>query len=738
MKCQHVFFAVVLAAQAIGCGSQNPSSDRSGTKSERASKIKADGQQATVTETVTVTQTVTDTQTYTDTATATVSRSSTQTQTGTGTVTATSTRTATVTVVGTVTHTATSTATATATQTQGGVLSYNQIYVLTGTVTSTNTATVYYTQWAHSKGNTATATTTQYILTTGSKVVTATVTSTFNGTETKTVTATVTGSGTSTGTTTVTVTATMTSSSVNAGGGGRTVTATGTATNTATQSWTYHRTATVTLTATSTTTNTLTGTNTITTTVTSTTTPTVTTTNTVTVTTPSTVTQTVTNTTTSTRTTTSTATQTSTANYVVTPSALDFGSVGVGSTSAPMNLTVENPSGQAEPIPTVAFSAGETSHFSVPTATSTCDALGGWLGPNQTCTVAIVFSPTDAGVVTESVTVGGTTVALQGTGVSTTYVVTPSALDLGSVVLGSTSIPMDLTVQNPTGQWEPIPTVAFSGGETSHFSVSTATSTCDALGGWLGPNQTCTMAIFFSATEAGVVTESATVGGTTVALQGTGVSATYVVAPSALDLGSVVLGSTSIPMDLTVQNPTGQWEPVPTVAFSGGETSHFSVSTATSTCDALGGWLGPNQTCTMAIFFSATEAGVVMESATVGGTTVALQGTGVSATYVVAPSALDFGSVGVGSTSIPMDLTAQNPTGQWEPVPTVAFSGGETSHFFVSTATSTCDALGGWLGPNQTCTMAIFFSATGPGVVTESVTVGGTTVALQGAGLTAP
>ncbi len=312
MKRRHLLCAAAVAAIAIGCGPQGPSSDPSGEKSELAGKIKASGQQATATRTVTITQTLTDSQTYTGTTTGTVTHTSTRTQTGTGTTTTTSTRTATGTVTGTLTRTGTSTATATATQTQGNVLSYNQIYVLTGTVTSTNTATAYYAQWPHSQGNTATATTNQFILTTASKAVTSTVTSTFNGTETKTVTATVTGSGTSTGTATVTVTATMTSVSFNAGGGGKTVTATGTATNTATQSWTYHQTATVTRTLTNTTTNTLTATNTITSTVTSTITPTTTSTSTATVTTTDNVTQTVTNTSTSTRTTTSTATQTAT------------------------------------------------------------------------------------------------------------------------------------------------------------------------------------------------------------------------------------------------------------------------------------------------------------------------------------------------------------------------------------------------------------------------------------------
>jgi len=278
--------------------------------------------------TITRTETSTATATATGTRTGTVTQTATQTRTATATVTATATRTTTSTSTGTQTATASKTATATQTQTQGQVLSYNQVYVLSGTVTSTNTATVYYTQWAHSKGTTATATTTQFIQTTGAKTVTATVTSTFNGTETKTATASMIGSGTTTGTVTVTVTATQTSSSTNGGGGGRTVTSTGTATGTATQSWTYHQTATVTTTVTTTSTNTVTGTRTVTSTVTSTTTPTLTNTGTVTVTStatvtsPTTVTSTVTNsgttTDTSTVTTTGTVTNTNTVNQTQT------------------------------------------------------------------------------------------------------------------------------------------------------------------------------------------------------------------------------------------------------------------------------------------------------------------------------------------------------------------------------------------------------------------------------------
>jgi hypothetical protein len=222
---RYLLLAFAILGPAVGCGSKS-APDQSG-ESPRDIQGRLKGQTtytATATETATATTTATHTATETQTTTASTSSTGTRTGSAPGT--------------------------------------YQQIYTFTGTITSTGTAIVYYASWAHSKGNTATATTSQYASGTGVATVTRTVTSPFGGTETKTASATVTGSGTKTGTTTVTVTQTVTTPTTNAGTGTRTVTATGTATGTATQTWT----ATWTTQATQTVTNTATSTETSTTT----------------------------------------------------------------------------------------------------------------------------------------------------------------------------------------------------------------------------------------------------------------------------------------------------------------------------------------------------------------------------------------------------------------------------------------------------------------------------------------
>lgn len=315
----------------------------------------------TATNTTTSTDTSTDTATESQTQTSTASLTSTSTQTGTVTQTAYQTALQTITVAGTATDTTTftvpafetQTLTTSSTTTSTGTLSTvetsTQTYVLTGTVKTTNTATVSGVAWSKTRGRTVTTTTTQYLLGTASKVVTATVSS---GTDTKTATAVLTGTGTASGTRTLTATATRTQGSIYYGSGTRTFTSTNTASGTGTQSWTFHPTGTLTQTATDTATQTLsypatdtgtvtitmvstavitnTGTATLTLSVTDTLTNTTTLTNTNTLTLTSTVTNTstltstvtitntVTNTLTSTVTNTSTSTQTSAATHVET------------------------------------------------------------------------------------------------------------------------------------------------------------------------------------------------------------------------------------------------------------------------------------------------------------------------------------------------------------------------------------------------------------------------------------
>lgn len=222
---------------------------------------------STLTQTLTPTRTVTSTQTPTNTRTATTTRTltNTTTQTTTQTVTNTSTQTTTQTLTNIQTVTGTQTVSSTSYQTQTA----NATVTVTGYITATNTATLSLWWWY--TWQTATFTTTDYLMGGATGYGTSTVTATYNGSITKafTATSTVSGSATSTDTETVyfpswrtTSTVSMTSIWTHTGTKPATVTERGTGAGTVAETWTYVGTASTSSTQTGTTTQSSTSTQT--------------------------------------------------------------------------------------------------------------------------------------------------------------------------------------------------------------------------------------------------------------------------------------------------------------------------------------------------------------------------------------------------------------------------------------------------------------------------------------------
>ncbi|HWG60800.1 MAG TPA: choice-of-anchor D domain-containing protein, partial [Streptosporangiaceae bacterium] len=106
------------------------------------------------------------------------------------------------------------------------------------------------------------------------------------------------------------------------------------------------------------------------------------------------------------------------------PTALSFGAVATGATSAAQSVTVSNPTGAAASVSSIATS-GDFSQ------TNTC---GSSIAANGSCTVSVKFSPTAAGTRTGSLTInaGGVTntVSLTGTGTAPGPVLSASPASL--------------------------------------------------------------------------------------------------------------------------------------------------------------------------------------------------------------------------------------------------------------------------------------------------------------------
>jgi parallel beta-helix repeat protein len=234
----------------------------------------------------------------------------------------------------------------------------------------------------------------------------------------------------------------------------------------------------------------------------------------------------------------------------VNPSALTFGSVATGATSAAQTVTVTNPTGAAASVSSIAASGDFK-------ATSGC---GSSIAANSSCSVSVTFSPTATGSRTGSLTVnaGGVTntVSLTGTGTAPGPVLgaNPGSLSFPSTAVGGTATPQTVTVTNSGTTAATVSKVAVSGDYSETDNCST-----------LAVGASCAVTVTFKPTASGsrsgtlTVTSNANNSPLSVGLSGTGIGSDTNVAAGATAAASSSNGSYTA-ANLTDSDASTYWE----------------------------------------------------------------------------------------------------------------------------------------------------------------------------------
>jgi hypothetical protein len=233
-----------------------------------------------------------------------------------------------------------------------------------------------------------------------------------------------------------------------------------------------------------------------------------------------------------------------------TPTALSFGSVATGATSAAQSVTVSNPTSAAASVSSIAAS-GDFSQ------TNTC---GSSIAANSSCTVSVKFSPAATGARTGSLTInaGGVTntVSLSGTGTAPGPVLNaaPASLSFAGTVVGSTAAAQTVTVTNSGTTAASVSGVSVTG----DFS-QTSNCTSVAVGG------SCAVTVQFTPTTGGTrtgiltVTSNANNSPLTVGLTGAGISSSTNVAAGQPASASSA-NSPYVAANMTDADPSTYWE----------------------------------------------------------------------------------------------------------------------------------------------------------------------------------
>lgn len=400
--------------------------------------------------------------------------------------------------------------------------------------------------------------------------------------------------------------------------------------------------------------------------------------------------------------------------FSVTPDSVALGPVAVNqATTATITITPQPSIPTISCTPTGAdLTAGGT----------TCSSTG---PVTQACTYTFTFKATTAGTKSDTITCtgGGKTTSTQVTATAVTpaqLAIQPSPAAFAATV--NTVDTVTLTVVNNGGSATGVlaPTITPAG---TPFSV--ATSDCVALASLA----VCHVQVSFSPKTAGNSTGTLTLSDGTVqgtaTLNGTAVAASNVaIAPNPSDFGSVVVGASSAATTFTMTNSGGTPTAVLTVSSASTE---FVVGNDLCSGNAL----AASASCTFAVTFTPSSAGSKSANITAlqaGGAAAAVAkvtGTATApqaALLSMAPATLDFGTIGVGTTSAPKVFTVTNsgtgPSGTLSIVKkdSTSSTGGAAQFSY----TTTCSAA---LAANASCQVVVTYAPTLQGNASATITV---------------
>jgi hypothetical protein len=410
----------------------------------------------------------------------------------------------------------------------------------------------------------------------------------------------------------------------------------------------------------------------------------------------------------------------------LTPAAINFGPVAVGTTSKPLQVQAGNSSGTAVPITGVSISTP----FKI--ASNSCGTST--LAANTDCQVMVEFAPTQTGLVAGTLTftdgAGTQTVTLTGTGAAPpTDVLSATSLGFPDTVIGQNATAQTVTITN-TGD---LPLTSIAATASGAFQVS---SNC---GTQLPAQSVCTLSVIFTPTQAGVQTGTLTVSDLqrtqTVSLSGTGLlPPAFTATPASLSFAAQQVGGSSSPQTLTVTNSGGA--AMADVGFQITGSAATSYAIGITTCGAA---LNSGSTCTVQVIFTPAASGgsaatLVISSSTLGVTplSVPLNGNGTVTTGLsVSPSKLTFASTLTGSSSAAQTVTVTN-TGSF-----AATSLTLTTAAPFSLTQNTCTSS---LAAGASCTAGVVFTPTASGTATGTLAAASASVpaaasvALSGAG----
>ncbi len=442
-----------------------------------------------------------------------------------------------------------------------------------------------------------------------------------------------------------------------------------------------------------------------------------------------------------------------TSTLTVNPNALAFNGQNLNSTTASQYFYISNTGTAAIAINSIAITGANAGDFAV--SSNNC---GSTLPANTSCYVYVTFTPSAIGARTAAVTITDSaagspqSVALSGTGqTTTTLTFNPASVSFANTNVGATST-QTLTVTNTGTAAASFSSFALAGANPGDFAITA--NTCPIAPSTLSGGGNCQLTITLTpsyplARSANLtITDNSANSPQVIFLGGNGAAQTQTLAFSYLNLAfnNQDVGSSSGEADVNVTNTGNTAVNLSSIAITGPNRTDFTIST--NQCSSqYGNILVPNRACYVGITFTPAATGArtaavtYTDNAAGSPQSVALTGNGVTpgAAATLSQTEFLFGTSDVGVASSEQDVYIQNTGNVPLNISAISITGANAGDFTITT--NRCSySYANMLAPNQQCYVGVTFTPTATGARAASLTFTDNaasspqTVALSGTG----
>jgi hypothetical protein len=382
---------------------------------------------------------------------------------------------------------------------------------------------------------------------------------------------------------------------------------------------------------------------------------------------------------------------------------LSFASLQVNSTSAAQSVTLTNQGNATLNLGSIVA----TGDFA---QTNNCPAS---VALGAGCQVQVTFTPTAGGARTGAITITDNaadspeTIALTGSGYTTTATVSPATLQFASTQSGTVTAAQTVTVTNTGANIMQMYGVTVAGNFTQTNNCST-----------IAPQASCSVNVIFAPKGSGILAGSLSLNDNAsgnpqlIVLSGTGVAPVVSITPASLTFASQNAG-TATTQKLTITNQGNAPLSFSKIQMQGDYSQ-------TNNCTAV----APSASCTVNVSFDPTSSGARAGSITFTDTAatspqiVLLSGTGVAAQITLSPAALTYTGAPIGTVSSAQAVTVTNSGTAAMTIASIQATGDFAE-------TNNC---GSSLAVGASCTVMVTFNPQAAGARTGTLTLTGNAV----------